>query len=235
MRFDFKKWRQPLTTLAVSVCAVFLTATAMSAPIAVPPPATPITGGITEVRLDAGPTLASLGVGVSTVGSATVVSAAGGIPIVDFPITGGSINALVNPAPGVPAAQIEHGGSGLALAGTAAGSPVLKLEDFLIDTQSLTLYGKVDAAGTILGSQIALFSISLSGDTTYPFGLALTQGAADALNGFFNVTAFTGGLAIGVASTTPSTVPEPGSLALLLLGVMGLTVLRRRLNVETLA
>ncbi len=227
MYVNITRLKQGVAFVTINLGLALATTSATATPIAVPPPATPITGGITEVRLDAGPTLTSLGVSVGVLGSATVVSANGGIPVVDFPITGGSLNASVNPVPGVPAAQIEHVGSGLSF---TAGTKVLKLEDFLIDTQSLTLFGKVDEAGTILNT-VDLFSIGLNSDPTkgtYPFSLALTADAAGALNSYFGVTAFTAGLGIGVASTAPSTVPEPGSLALISLGAFGLMALRRR-------
>ncbi len=227
MNARFTTLHKHIAVTALGLSVMLASKAAMASPIAVPPPATSITGGITEVRLDAAPTLSSLGVSVGLLGSASLVSATGGIPIVDFPITGGSINPAVNPVPGVPAAQIEHVGSGLSF---TAGTKVLKLEDFLIDTQSLTLFGKVDEAGTILNT-VDLFTIGLNSDPTkgtYPFSLALTATAAGALNSYFGVTAFTAGLGIGVASTAPSTVPEPGSLALLSLGALSLLALRRR-------
>ena len=54
---------------------------------------------------------------------------------------------------------------------------------------------------------VPLFAIGRSGVTNLPFSLSLTAVAANALNSFFNVTAFTAGLGIGVAGTAPSTVP----------------------------
>ena len=200
-----------------------LTATAFAAPIPVPPPAQTLGGGLTTVRLDAAPVLTSLGVGVGLLGSANLVNATP-VPTVSFPITGGALNAGVNPVPGVPAALIEHDNSGLRL---TAGSIVVDLENFLIDTQSLTLFGKVTNGGSLVGSQIPLFAIGLSGESSLPFSLSLTGAAANALNSFFSVTAFSSGLAIGVAGTDPQ-VPEPAALSLAALGLAAAIGMRRR-------
>ncbi len=205
-----------------------LAATAM--PISVPPPASPLSGGITTVQLDAAPVLSSLGVSVSLLGSATLASATP-VPTVRFPITGGAINPAVNPVPGVPAAQIEHVGSGLNL---KAGAVSVDLQNFLIDTQSLTLFGKVTNNGTVVGDLIPLFAIGLSGVDGLPFSLALTETAAGALNSFFSVTAFTTGLAIGVAGTDPQ-VPEPATMALFGLGFAGVAMMHRRRKVAAVA
>ncbi len=221
--------------IRISAAAAFtgllcLSSAVNAAPIAVPAPASPLSGGITTVRLDAAPVLSSLGVSVSLLGSATLASATP-VPTVRFPITGGSINPAVNPAPGVPAAQILHDGSGLNL---KAGTVSVDLQDFLIDTQSLTLYGKVSNNGTLVGNLIPLFAIGLSGVDSLPFSLALTDTAAGALNSFFSVTAFTRGLAIGLAGTNPQ-VPEPATMALFGLGLAGTVALNRRRKIAVAA
>jgi hypothetical protein len=197
--------------------------TAFAMPTAVPSPALELGSGITTVRLDAAPTLTSLGVSVSLLGDATLVSASP-VPTVSFPITGGQLNTAVSVAPGVPAASIEHTDSGLRL---SAGSVTVDLEDFLISTQDLTLFGTVSNNGTLVGTNIPLFAIGLSGDALLPFSLALTSDAAGALNSLFSVTAFSSGLAIGLASTTPQ-VPEPATAMLLAGGLLGAAAMRRR-------
>jgi hypothetical protein len=212
-----------ISVVAALTGLVTWSATALAAPTPVPPPASALSGGLTTVQLDAAPTLTSLGVSVGLLGSATLQSATP-VPTVQFPITGGSINPAVNPVPGVPAALIEHDGSGLSL---TAGTVTVDLEDFLIDTQSLQLFGTVTNNGTLVGNLIPLFAIGLSGVDSLPFSLSLTEAAANALNSFFSVTAFSQGLAIGIAGTNPQ-VPEPATLALFGLGIAGAATLHRR-------
>jgi hypothetical protein len=219
-----------ITAAATLTGLITWSAAALSAPIAVPPPATQLSGGFTTVQLDAAPTLSSLGVSVNLLGSATLKSATP-VPTVLFPITGGTINSDVNPVPGVPAALINHDGSGLNL---TAGTVSVDLQNFLIDTQSLTLFGRVTQNGNLVGDLIPLFAIGLSGVDSLPFSLSLTEAAAGALNSFFSVTAFTRGLAIGVAGTAPQ-VAEPANLALLGLGLAGLVAVNRRRKIAAAA
>jgi hypothetical protein len=221
-----------MRTSAVAALTGLVTwsAASLAAPTPVPPPASALVSGITTVQLDAAPTLTSLGVSVGLLGDATLQSATP-VPTVRFPITGGSINPAVNPVPGVPAALIEHDNSGLRL---TAGAVTVDLLDFLIDTQSLQLFGTVKNNGTLVGDLVPLFAIGLSGVDSLPFSLSLTETAANALNSLFNVTAFSRGLAIGIAGTNPQ-VPEPATMALFGLGLVGAVALQRRRQLAAVA
>jgi hypothetical protein len=141
--------------------------------------------------------ITSLKVTAGTVGPTQLVRGA-----VNFPVTGGAID--LDSATG----QILHSG-GVTL---TAGSTVVKLESFIIDTtgKAPVISGIVVANGQVVG-RINLFDItwpsSLSVPLTADAGilqirgatLTLDAGAATALNGVFNVSAFAGGLNIGTA------------------------------------
>lgn len=118
-----------------------------------------------------------------------------------FPITSGQID-LAN-AKG----EVIHSG-GLTL---TAGTTVVDLSQFIIDTTQSSgpvLTGLVKANGSVVG-RIPLFTITLPSLTlplsvkrtlTIPSAaLILTDQAAEALNGAFNVTAFTVGIPVGTA------------------------------------
>ncbi len=118
-----------------------------------------------------------------------------------FPITSGQID-LAN-AKG----EVIHSG-GLTL---TAGTTVVDLSQFIIDTTQSSgpvLTGLVKANGSVVG-RIPLFTITLPSLTlplsvkrtlTIPSAaLILTDQAAEALNGAFNVTAFTAGIPVGTA------------------------------------
>lgn len=193
--------------------------------------AAPIVGGITEVRLDAAPVLASLDITVGLLGSAQLlgtpeISPGVNVPLVGFPITGGSANGSLS---------IEHDGSGLSLSrdtngSDAGGVVVVSLQNFLIETATSSLSGLVSVDGAVVGT-LPLFSIGASGVAAYPFLLSLTAGAAGALNGALGVEAFAGGLAVAVANTTPEVeaeVPVPAPAAALLFGAAIAPLLARR-------
>jgi hypothetical protein len=198
-----------------------------------PAQAAPILGGITEVRLDAAPVLDSLDIAVGLLGTAQLlgtpeISPGVPVPLVGFPITGGTANGNLS---------IEHDGSGLSLTrdtnGVAAGGVVVvSLENFVIDTATLLLSGLVSVDGSALGI-VPLFSISGSGNATYPFLLSLTAGAAGALNGSLGVTAFSSGLGIALAATSPEVgadvaVPVPATALLFGAAIAPLLAARRR-------
>lgn len=183
--------------------------------------ALPIVDGFTSVRLDAAPTLTGAGVSLGLLGSARLSPGSNGIPLVYFPVTGGSIDTATF------AGSIEHAGSGLSL--TRAGSTI-KLSDFVVDTVGSQLTGTVSFGTTTL-SDVSLFTIGLSGLPAAPFSLSVTATAAGALTTVLGLPDLTG-VQLGVASTLPITaaVPEPSTYAAMLggLGVLAWVASRRR-------
>jgi hypothetical protein len=124
-----------------------------------------------------------------------------------FPITGGTSD-LANAR-----GEIFHSG-GISL---TAGSTVVQLRDFTIDTTSTpVLTGMVVANGSVVG-RIPLFKVGLPA-LSLPLTpkkqrlqipgatLTLTATAATALNGAFGVTAFTEDFAIGTADVVANGV-----------------------------
>jgi hypothetical protein len=174
-----------------------------------------IVGGVTAVTLTAAPTLTSLGLSFSTLGTATAMANAMGIPTINFPITGGTIDTNGR-------GLIEHNGSGLLF---TAGATTLALENFLIDTNTSQLFGRATANGTVLGV-IPVF------DITTILGLKLTPGAAGALTSLFGAPNLSG-VQVGFASVNPTlsaAVPEPASWAMMIggFGLIGMGLRRRR-------
>jgi hypothetical protein len=122
---------------------------------------------------------------------------------VTFPVTGGSIDL------DTAAGNILHSG-GLTL--TAGGTEV-RLQSFIIDTTGgrPMITGLVVVNGKLVG-RLPLFDLSLPAGFTVPLRLAgnrislsgvnvtLDAQAAAALNSVFKVSAFQGGLDIGMAS-----------------------------------
>ena len=196
-----------LKALLLAVSASFVAVTAQAAPI--------LPGNTTNVTLTAAPVLASLGVSVSGLGTATI-SGPATAPVASFPITGGQVNTDGT-------AQIQHNGSGLQF---SASATTFALTNFLVDTATKLVSANVAVNGSALApTQIGVFDIGPN------LGLSLTAAAAGALNSTFKVTAFSAGLAIGSATTNPivgaAAVPEPGSVALLGAGVAAFFLFRR--------
>jgi hypothetical protein len=181
----------------------------MAVAIAPPASAAPIVGGSTVVTLD-----------LTTQPNFVSVAGANGIaPAAVAPGTlGGNPLAFAFPITSVSATNILHSG-GISL---TEGSTALQLLNFDINLTALTVFGTAVLNGSSLGV-LPLFSVN--GST---LALGLTAGAAGALNEVFAPTspAFTAGLSVGTASFT--SVPEPGSFALLGLGLAGLMLGRRR-------
>lgn len=193
--------------------------------------AAPIIGGITEVRLDAAPVLASLDITPGLIGTAAIldtpeISPGVFVPLVGFPITGGTANGSL---------IIEHDGSGLTLSRDTNGTDpdgvvVVSLANFVIDTAALALSGVVSVDGTTVGT-LPLFSISTTGDAAFPFALNLSLDAAAALNATLAVTAFAEGLTVAVATTAPEVaadVPVPATALLFGAAIAPLLARRRR-------
>ncbi|MDX2181391.1 MAG: PEP-CTERM sorting domain-containing protein [Bryobacteraceae bacterium] len=170
-----------------------------------------IAGGTTSVELD--PATAAILTGALTItplGTGTLVGLTA-----TFPITGG----FIDPVTGM--AQIEHVGSGL---GFSDGTDTLDLTDFLIDVDLVAVTG-------ILSGQAALNGAALGSVPLFDIGpglvLTLRSEAAAALTQVFGVPDFTGAV-IGVATTSPTTVPEPATWAALGGALTALAWMRRR-------
>lgn len=199
--------RSILATAALAATALFAT----------PAAAADIVGGSTSVTLTAAPTLTAAGVSVAPTGSASV-SLSGGLPVVTFPITGGSTNPATNTA------LIFHNGSGLSFSNGLGAT--LNIGNFVIDTSALTISGFASANGGA-ASNLTLFNLG-SGNT-----LLLSSGAASAFNSVFGLN-LAAGTQIGTASVNPITataaVPEPGTWMLMLFGfgAAGYAIRRQR-------
>lgn len=145
----------------------------------------PIVGGHTHVTLTSATTLASLGIHVSTLGSATL-DASGASPVAEFPITGGTEQSAGD--------VILHEGSGLAL---SSGGDTVDLQNFLVDT----IHKVVDADVTIDGKfagDLGVFNIGPGGQLT------LTSTAAGALNSTFGLgTTLSSKTVVGIAAPDP--------------------------------
>ncbi len=198
---------------------------ALAAPAAVHAQALPIVGGVTSVTLTAAPTLTSLGVGFGTLGTATASPGSDGIPLVYFPVTGGSINTATF------AGSIEHDGSGLSL---SSGGTTVNLTDFVIDTVALSLTGQVAVEGGAALGAVPIFDLGFSSNPVSPFTLSLTAAAAGAITTVFGLPDLTG-VTLGTANTIPvTTVPEPATYAAMLAGLafIGLALARRQRAAE---
>lgn len=151
-----------------------------------------LTGGQTALTLDPGAAaaLTSLGVTPGLVGAA-VANPDGSL---GFPVTRGRVNATTL------AGTIDHSG-GISL---TAGATVVLLTDFRIDTKAAQLTAVINggARAAILDLDLSAPKVEVDGTDISVGNVAgrLTQGAADALNGAFGVTAFTKGLTLGVAT-----------------------------------
>jgi len=175
-----------------------------------------ITGNTTSVELTAAGALASLGVAVQPVGTASLEATG---PTAVFPITGGTIDDVSGDL------LVEHDGSGLSL---GVGTDNILLLNFLIDSAAATIFGDVvvvdDIGGTLSANalnDVDLFSL----DTD--LNVFLTATAAGALNALFGTTLPTG-LKIGEASLDVSAVPLPPAVMLLGSAFAGMLALRRR-------
>lgn len=164
--------------------------------------------GVTTVEVTAD--LAGLGLGGAPVGSATANGA-----VFSFPITGGSItdgNAL-----------IEHDGSGVTLFTLAEDNNAsVSVGNFLIDTMMGTVSGDVFG----LATGVTFFTFGTP-DPLRGIPLLISSDLAIALTSIFGAGDLTGA-EFGLANTSPTPVPLPAGLPLLLAGLGGLAVLRRK-------
>jgi hypothetical protein len=158
--------------------------------------------GDTSVKLDPAfvGALTSLSVTPSAIGYSRLKDGVATFPVIDGDFDFGTAKG-----------EITHLG-GLML---KAGNTTVELRDFIIDTSGAApvLTGKVIANDSFV-ARIPLFDLTLPALTlplaapTRGWGqlkvpgvkVTLNAGAATALNGVFNVTAFTGGFAIGEAT-----------------------------------
>lgn len=131
--------------------------------------------GRTDITVDAGAAAALSSLGVSVTPVRAGARTANGLPVFSFKIVG-------NPADGT----IEHIGGLLLRSG---GAHVL-LTRFTIDVDRGVVSGVVN-----LGARVDLFTLGAA--TPAGLTLALTPGAAAALNATFGVSAFTAGLVFG--------------------------------------
>ena len=198
--------------------ARLLRACALSSLLALPlgASAAAIVGNTTSVELTAAGALASLGVAVQPVGTASLEAAG---PTAVFPITGGSIDDVTGEL------LVEHDGSGLSL---GVGTDNILLLNFLVDSAAATIFGDVvvvdDVAGTLSASalnDVDLFSLDAD------LNVFLTATASGALNALFG-TALPTGLKIGEASLDVAAVPLPPAVMLFGSAFAGMLALRRR-------
>ena len=183
-----------------------------SALAALPAGAATITGGTTAVTLTSAPSLASLGLSVSPTGTATVATDASGLPVVTFPITGGTTaggNAI-----------IEHNGSGLLFSN--GGGATLGIGNFRIDTAAALITGDASANGSALGI-VPLFKLAPGAQ------LLLTAEAAGAFQTVFNADVVENTI-VGTAAVNPiaAGVPEPATWSLMILGFGAVGAAMRR-------
>jgi hypothetical protein len=185
--------------------------------------ALPVIGGVTSIKLTSAATFEGGGLSIAAFGSTQFSPGSDGVPLVYFPITGGSIDtsSLAN------FGRIEHAGSGLSF---TSGSTTLSFSDFVVDTAGLRISAEVGSANTHFGV-IPVFTLSQSGNTAAPVALALTGDAASAFSASFGAPNLTG-FRVGLANTVPITaaVPEPATALSMMagLGLMGWQWARRR-------
>jgi hypothetical protein len=182
----------------LAAAAVGLSLTAVSAVQAAPTETT--RAGSTSVRLsqDFLGALGTLKVAPGALAPGRLTPTKKGV-VATFPITAGAVDL------GTVKAEIDHSG-GLSL---TAGATRVELSAFIIDLAGSrpVLTGLVTVNDSLLGRvplfDLALAPRSVSGNDDFlkvdNVAVTLSQEAADALNGVFNVSAFVPGFPIGTA------------------------------------
>jgi hypothetical protein len=201
-----KTIHRALASAAVCGLLALNAATAAAAPTETP------AGGNTSVQLAPSflAALTSLKVTPAAIAPGKIVSRSKGV-FASFPITTGEIDV------GTLKAEIDHAG-GLSL--TAGGAHV-QLTAFVIDLTGTTpvLTGLVTVNGSLLG-RFPLFDLDLAHSSVSAkdelvkvsnVAVTLTDAAAGALNGVFNITALSQGLAIGSATVRAHLEGKEGS------------------------
>ena len=200
-------WRQTRrTALAWTTLAGALAAALLALALSAPPAhsaersaTTPVTGGQTLLKLDAGTAAVLTDTGVSIRATGPAIGPAGS-PLFAFPIVGGEVNR--NQLSG----RIVHSG-GLAI---TAGGTTLVVKRFVIDLDTGYLTAKVAGAGVripllrlgaVTGGVKAAPGVLVLKDVN----VRLTGTAAGALNQTFNTDLFSGGLLIGQATVIART------------------------------
>ena len=204
----------------------FLAGSALTLALAGAAHATPIaiTGGVTELEV-----IANLGAFGLTVGASgtTIANTSGVNPVFTFPVSGGFRDDMTP----TPETIIEHAGAGLDI---TDGAIILSFSDFLIDAAAGEIRADVtDGTDTLLDAGFLTFaSVEAGGrfgfDFNPQFGFILDE--TFGTNGNLgNVGTDFGFARLNfVDATATAQIPLPASLPLLLGGLMGIGLIRRR-------
>jgi len=157
-----------------------------------------LTGGKTTLALDKNTAAALTSNGVTV---APVAEAKAGKKGISFPIQGGLLNAKTL------AGSITHSG-GLVF---TAGGKSLTIRDFEVTPSKKVLTAWVDEVGAripVLNLKLGKAKIKATAKHLTVSGIRTTlqKGAAQALNGYFSTSLFTGGLAVGKVTVSASSV-----------------------------
>lgn len=209
--------RQTFAILAGGAFALCVSGPADAAPIAV-------LGGLTEIEVTAN--LGAFGLTAMPTGTAGV-NDTGTFPVFSFPITGGLRDDMIGET------EIEHAGAGLAISN---GTTTLTFFDFLIDAAGGEIRSDV-TDGTDTESNIGFLTFDLARftpdgglgvDFNVQFGFLLDEVFGTGGNLGNTGTDFGVARLDIIDENTPSPVPLPASLPLLVAGLAGFGLLRRR-------
>lgn len=227
--------------LSVALLSVFVGGAAQAAPIFSGDQTTLVVTSFFNLT-DAGFDLSPLG--DARMGDDIVLDQNTGLPrkLAALPITGGGISLVTGDV------LIDHLGSGLLLSEDDSGNAIA-LEDFQILLSGGapeggvigTLFGQVSVNDGLPLVSAPLFDITRCGLASDPrcfdsddslilsgLRLGLTEGASELLNEVFSTDFFYEGAQLGIARVDVRVVPEPSTLMLTSLGLIGLGVYRRQ-------